>query len=110
MTESAAAMDIPPLPPRAPGAGRRRWLVVATASAGLLALVLAGLIALGVAMKLTLITPDRVLASDEVPDSFRDILIAEELIEPGEKIVLFYPQGFAVAEAGVLLTDHRLID
>ena len=72
---------------------------------GLVGVVLAGLMVLG-----SMGPPLAVVTGEELsPDDLR-ILLDEDIIEPGETVVLFYSAGlFSVREDGSLLTGTRVI-
>ena len=65
---------------------------------------------LGVLMDTGHAPSDRVLSSQQIPDSQYEQLVAAGIVEPGESIEFFYSEGLlSVTEAGSVLTDRRVI-
>ena len=61
-------------------------------------------------MEFGLVPSDRVVTHAQMPERHLDALRAEDILQEGEKVELFYADGlFSVTSGGSILTDRRLL-
>jgi hypothetical protein len=84
-----------------------KWIFIFGIPMGLLVFAL---LVLGILSESGVIPTARVISGYEVKNSDKEFLIASKIIEDGEKIEYFNPNGlFPSIEQGDILTDHRVI-
>jgi len=84
-----------------------RWVYWIGIPSGVLLLLMIGL---GIALEFGIATSTRVVSGGEIRESERTFLLDQGILQPDEKIELFYSIGpFSIEDEGNLLTDRRVV-